>query len=300
MSLKVLVTGANGNIGSCLIRKLLLQTDMVIYAMAADKACFYGVFEETFASQYSERLHFISNSDFFKLDHADFKEFTAVHLAFSRRNRSCEKIAQSIDFTKAVFEQLQKKDVFRVAYVSSQGIYGNAKEIRTEQTKPAPESAYTMAKYSGEVLLKSFFENSPGKYTSIRLDSIIQSQNLVQTLCRQAKYDHLLKIKGGNQIFSYLDLEDAADALICLLLMKTGWKPCYNVGINHGRVSLLELADIVSTYSEYKSGIKPGIQIDPTPVELWAGMDSSLFTKDTGWNPRKGIDEMVQKIYDEV
>lgn len=290
--MNVLVSGANGYIGSHLISSILSQTTWSITALVTNKekmlssSCAYP----------SDRVSVVETEEFF--DNSCSKVNAAVHLAFSRRNRPESQIAKSIDFSSRFFQKLAEHEISNIILVSSQSVYGNTNEIRTETTEVAPNSVYAMAKYATEKVFESIFAKLPQiNRTCVRLDSVIQSQNLVSALCAQAKHDGMLRLVGGKQVFSYIDIEDAVEALISLLKYNSKWKPIYNVGVSHNRITLLELADLVSKVSlKYdKNPIK--IKLEENDIVIWAGMDSSLFSQDTGWHPKYTTSGMVERIY---
>ena len=64
---------------------------------------------------------------------------------------------------------------------------------------------------------------------SLRLDLVVQSQNVIKSLCRQAK-EEWLRLKGGKQLFSFIDADDVARAIVVMLQSPDGWEKAYNVG----------------------------------------------------------------------
>ena len=293
----VAITGANGFLGTKLIKLILNETDYNIVGIASHEEKIENALKQE-NIDISDRIKFVSNQSFlddeFRFENVD--DF--FHLAFSRRNRSNEEIAASMDFAAAVFSKVQKSDVNRIVYLSSQSVYGNTSEIRTELTAPAPATVYATSKYATEKIFEACFRNASIETTSIRLDPVIQSQNVVRALCRQAKYDGVIKLKGGEQRFSYIDIEDAVRALLCLIRYNGPWKKVYNVGLNNGRLTLIQLADYIAGYAQKATGNQVKIELDKQEIELWSGMDASLFMRDTGWEPRYGIEDMIAHVFD--
>lgn len=224
----------------------------------------------------------------------------AVHLAFSRRNCPAADIASSIDFASAVFKKLAASSAERVINLSSQGVYGKTEEFRTEDTAPAPETQYTMAKYAAEVIFRTHFSLSDvPDHTNLRLDPVVQSQNLVVALCKQAK-EGRIQLRGGQQRFSFIDVTDAAGAVTAMLTSKPGWDPVYNVGWNRMRFTLTEVAEHVADVSEKLGFGRPEIVLEEQDIVLWAGLDSTKFTAHTGWLPEVSFDQMIEKIFNNL
>lgn len=296
MEYRILITGANGLIGGKLIKKLLETTDFRVAAVAAteeklqDALRREGIVDKT-------RVEFLSNEQFLS-GSADLRGvFGAVHLAFSRRIRPTSEIAASINMSRKVFARLAEAGINRIINMSSQGVYGNVPDVRTEDTPPGPENPYSMAKYASEVVFTMCMSGSTVQnWTSLRLDPIVQSQNLVRTLCAHAR-DGKLELRGGKQRFTFIDASDSAEAVIAMLYSPGGWERVYNVGWNRRWYTLVEVAETVADAAE-KVGIgRPMITLEEQDIMLYAGMDSSRFMKHTGWTPKKDLKEMAIDMF---
>lgn len=278
----ILITGANGFLGGKIAREIINNTKYNVLAVASSREKVVEM-EERENIKCSDRIDFCSNEDFFRSDTILENIYGAVHLAFSRRVRPASEIAGSLQFASRVFHRFAECRIDRVINMSSQGIYGGTENIRTENTPPAPETHYTMAKYAAEILFNDIMRDC-GHYTNMRLDLVTQSQNIIKVLCRQAK-EGQLHLKGGKQCFSFIDGKDAASAVVALLQTEGGWKREYNVGWNRRRYTLIELADIIADVAAACGYPKPEIILDKQDISLWAGMDSSRFMDETGWKP---------------
>lgn len=288
---RVLITGANGNLGGAMVKEIIEATDYEILAVAnSHEKISEMIAREKIVDR--SRIQSLSQDEFFgQCWHCDI----AVHMAFARANRSNEEIAGSLDYMKRFLAHLCPES--KLVYISSQSVYGNTSEIRKESLPPAPASVYSMAKYAGEKLLEV---KGKGTYTTLRLDYVIQSQKLVPVLCKSAKEKGIINLQGGKQTFSYIDRVDVAKAIVALLQTESQWKPIYNVGPNRMRYTLVEMANVVKEVAEKHGKKDVQINLVETETELWSGMDSSLFMTDTGWEPSMDIYHMVEAIYEKV
>lgn len=292
---EIVITGANGFLGGKIIKELLIHTDYDIVAVVNRIDTVQFMLERENLTEYFERVKALSKQNFLSDYHLD-KVSGAIHLAFSRRTKSNEEIADSIQYSKQVFTVLKEWNIENIIYCSSQGVYGMTSDIRTEDTCIAPASIYAMAKYAVEEIFDSILSDCKNK-TIIRLESVIQSQNLVKALCKQARENGVIELKGGKQIFSYIDGDDVGSAFLALFTHIGEWKPIYNVGPNKCRYTLVEIAELVSKICVNKKLVKPEIHLEEQPIELFAGMDSSKFIEDTGWHPRYDIEQMIERIF---
>lgn len=290
---KILVTGANGTIGGKLLKHLCEGTEFDVMAVASNREKLDAALARE-GMEANGRISFLSNEELLAGSKDLSDVWGAVHLAFSRRVRPAADIAASIALAANVFVVLARAKIPRVINLSSQGVYGNAEEMRTECMTPAPENPYTMAKYASEVLFNVRMAGSNVReYTNLRLDLVAQSQNLIRVLCKQAR-EGKLSLRGGQQRFSFLDVDDAAAAIIAMLRSPDGWDRVYNVGWNRRRYTLVEVAEIVAEAAEEAGIGRPEIELDESQdIRLWAGMDSSRFMEKTGWKPKKDLKTII-------
>lgn len=296
---RILVTGANGNLGGALVKELVDNAEYEVIALCSEESKVYSMIDRE-QIVHNNRVSAMSNNTFFNTDWSAAGVTAGIHMAFSRANQPKERIANSLDFSRDVYRRLHELGIPRTVYLSSQSIYGSTSEWRSEYCIPAPETVYSMAKYAGEKLLETEFAGTATKYSVLRLDYVIQSQKLVPALCRSAKETCTIKLQGGKQTFSYIDKSDAVKAISALLNYKGIWQKVYNVGPNRMRYTLFEVAEVVAKVAEEHGAGKVNILLDKNDTLLWAGMDSSRFINDTGWYPLMDFYQMVGKIYEEI
>lgn len=292
----IVITGATGNLGGRIIERILKNTDYSIAAILLD-------FEsrQDFLCRYSpadqKRIKVIFKSE---LEEHDLRNaYVVLHLAFARRNRTFAEIADSIDYCKKIFTYFAERSPEKVIYISSQGIYGNTEQFRREDTDPAPATVYSMAKYAGEKVLEMAFKDTNIETCIVRLESVVQSQNLVKALCKSAIDNRKLIIQGGEQTFSYIDEEDAADAIFLITTQPQKIGGIYNIGPNHMRVTLEQIARTIVELCD-EAGFHVEIEMSEGDKMLWAGMDSSKFMKEMAWQPKTDLKMMIRKILYEM
>ena len=292
----VIITGAGGYLGTTLIHQLLGETDYTIIAITSQL--------ENLKRRYKKvsRVQCFGNEYFWKhalpVKYAD----ALIHLAFSRRFSPDHEIAESIEFSRYVFETINLSNVSKLIYISSQGVYGNTPDLRVVgKTKPAPSAIYTLAKYAVEQLLWSVFSGDNRiTATAIRLDSIAGNQKMLPAFVQNCVEKQCISVVGGSQVFSFLDVRDAASGLIALLNTPAEiWKPIYNLGAHDRRYNILKLAVLTAEVAEELGFGKVTISVEKREIAQFAGMDSSEFLKDTSWTPRYDMKAIIAKLFDE-
>lgn len=288
MSKQYIVSGSNGFLGEKVVSLLVSQGKKVI-GLCRNK----GI-------QNDGTVKYVLNDEFLTKTKIFMKEKTVfIHLAFARANREASEIAESLDFTKNLLKNICKSEhLERFIYISSQGIYGKSEKIRKVSDRAEPESIYSMAKYAAEKMVEMAFDEDKD-YCILRLDNIIQSQNLVKTLFKSAISKGRIDIIGGKQVFSYIDGDDAADAIVlCACSDKRSNRHIYNVGPNRMRISLIEIVEIVKKVITEQNNIE--VIYNPDDTVLWAGMDSEDFCVEYNWKPEYDIVQMIERVYKEV
>lgn len=293
---RILITGADGNLGGRLTKLLAESTEYGIVAVSSFPDRIPLMLErEGIANK--DKVIQMSSDDMFAHDLNKYNIVGAVHLAFSRAIFPSRDIASSLDYSLSAFKKIIDSGIQNAIYVSSQSVYGDTSDWRTEETVPAPGSIYAMAKYAGEKLFEAcYMGHEELQHAIVRLDIVIQSQNLVRALCKNAKEKGQLTLKGGKQVFSYLDASDVPKALLALLNSKAKWQPVYNVGPYKMRYTLVEIAEYVKKIAEVY-GYKVNVSLAEDDTVLWAGMDSGKFIHDTGWKPEVGIENMIENVF---
>lgn len=296
----ILLTGANGFLGGKLVKRLIDTTNYSIIAAASCEEKIKQMLSREDV-KFKSRVIPISNEKLLNDEYDLSNIYAAVHMAFSRRMRTDAEIASSIDFSVAVFNKLYCSKVNNIIYLSSAGVYGNTKMMRYEETPPAPNSLYTMAKYAAEKIFDAYFEGCKDiNRTCLRLGSVIQSQNLVQTLSKQAKEEKIIRLRGGKQEFKYIDVDDAVEAIISLLKYTRLWAPVYNICTNEQPLNLIEIAQIIVRLARQRGYGEVEIQLDEQPIEIWSQTDASRIMADTGWRPQYNMEQMIERVFDEV
>ena len=145
-------------------------------------------------------------------------------------------------------------------------------------------------------LLKNIF------FTNIRLSSLIGKnfeQRITNKLVKQVAEGENITISGINQKFSFLDVRDAAAALISMLnLSPAKWKKRYNLGSNKS-YTLLELTQKILLIGSEKFNLN--VKLNIIENDLWKNseMDCSCFYKDFNWIPHYTIYDTIIDLYKE-
>lgn len=298
----ILITGAGGFLGSELINQLTNRRDYTVYALTSNKSQLLSGFPEAKKlTVYSMQDWETSNIPLQKVD-------TVIHCAFSRSDDGRD-LARSLEFTGEILSRSCKAGVTSFINISSEGVYGNAKGIWNENTNPEPYTLYALAKFATEILMKNSLQSPSNKTvtTNLRLSSLVgdgmdtNKQNhavkITSTFIGNAIKGEPIKIVGGDQMFSYMDVRDAASAIISLLeLEPSKRKNLYNLGTDI-KTSLLEVAKIVQIVSGKYIDLPVRIDVEKKDIQMIKIMDTTRFFKDTGWRPQFDMQSIIDSLF---
>lgn len=134
----------------------------------------------------------------------------------------------------------------------------------------------------------------------MRLCGIAENQNILPTFVKNAFENFKINIIGGQQAFSWLDVEDATEAIVMLLNISMDyWKTVYNVSLNNANYNIVDIANIVVKRMKERFNKDVEISIKKDDSNFRISIDSSLFISDTGWQPKRSLEYTIDKVIDE-
>ncbi|MDP3387191.1 MAG: NAD(P)-dependent oxidoreductase [Eubacteriales bacterium] len=290
----ILISGAGGFLGGELIKQLGNNPNYNILALTSNKSKLKMRFKEI------KNISYISVNDWNDGTFVWKSVDVLIHCAFTIKSDN-ELLATSLEFTKKIFEDAKKHKVSSVINMSSKSVYGTkSKPLWMESLQVSPENSYALAKYASEIIADTVLRDSDTRYTSIRLASLIGpgfDMRAISKLIKSALENKTIKIVGGKQTFEFLDIRDAAGALISLISSsQEKWCPIYNLG-NSERKTIIEIANIVSCLASDYVDAPILIELEEKNTELDIGMDSSLFYDATGWKAQYTMRDTLDSIF---
>ncbi|WP_459201912.1 NAD-dependent epimerase/dehydratase family protein [Methanococcus sp. CF] len=295
----VLITGAGGFLGSELIAQLSTKTNYKLMALTSEKEKLLNRFPYLDLKIYENNEFEFGQIPWNNVD-------VIIHCAFARGYKSNQEIASSLKFTNCLFNNASVNGVSGIINISSQGVYGQEfPPLWKEDVMVSPDSIYAFAKYSSELLLENIALTGGNKTrcTNIRLSSLTGGNvglkpELISKFVNNVLNSELIRIVGGKQVVSYLDVRDAADAIISLLSTDWSiWKQVYNLGSNQ-QYNIVEIGELVAEIGKKYTGKYTPINVDKKDVFLNVGMDSGLFYNDTGWMPKYDLESTINSLFE--
>ena len=291
--MKVMITGANGAVATALTEKLLKESDCGLLLISSN----VQKIREKYGGE--KRITCLDLSEAEADPDICGKPDIAVHTAFSR-SENAVLAASSLDYCARVLQVAKRMSVKSYINISSQSVYGSASEPLWRENSPvSPESLYAAAKYSSEKMTSLTFFGTETNRTNIRLSSVCENARFVGTFVKNMIAGLPIRIIGGGQMVSMIDIGDVADALYAVISQSgKKFKEVYNLGTGK-QTSIVEIANLVNKIGHEEYDLPPvDISIEPKDIRLNVGMNSEAFCTEFNWKPRRDMADMIRRQFD--
>lgn len=311
--LKVLVTGADGFIGSHLAERLVREganvTSLALYT-GQDR---YGWLDDLDdAARKGMRLVRGDVRDAAMINRLvkghDFVFNLAALIAIPHSYEAPQSyIDVNITGTINILEAARNHGVARVVHTSTSEVYGTAQAATISEAHPlVAQSPYAATKIAADKLVESFALSFDLPATVLRPFNTYgprQSERaVISSTIRQALDPACETIRVGDtstiRDLNYVD--DTVEAFLAIgAAPKIEFGRAYNVGSGAG-VTIAAAIDLIRAASgTNKELISEASRIRPEKSEVRALVaDSTMFTIATGWRPATGLDKGIPKTVD--
>jgi dTDP-glucose 4,6-dehydratase len=308
-TVKVLVTGGAGFIGSNFIRHLL-TTRADVEIINFDKLTYAGNPESLADISSNPRYCFVRGdisdpsavADVFKKGLNAVVNFAAeTHVDRSIEDAS-PFLLTNIVGTQCLLEAARRHRMLRFIHISTDEVYGSAPagESFTEETHLDPRSPYAASKASADHFVSAYANTFGVSAVVLRCTNNYGPfqfpEKLIPLMIANAREDKQLPIYGdGLQERDWLFVEDYCRA-IALALEHAKAGTIYNVSAGSPQPNLKIVRTILSHLGKTESLIKY-VQDRPGHDRRYA-LDSSKIQRELGWKPQVSFEEGIRRTID--
>ncbi|OWY81679.1 NAD-dependent epimerase/dehydratase family protein [Rhodococcus sp. BUPNP1] len=308
--MKVLVTGAAGFVGSSLVKKLIMRSDI---------ASVVGV--DSFTDYYDPSL---KRLNLLGIDHSKFQLIEedlvstdiaslldGVDYVFHQAGQPGVRASWGENFsvytdrnviaTQRLLEGSREHPTLqKFVYASSSSVYGNSPVYPTrEDMLPRPVSPYGVTKLAAEHLCSLYAANFGVPTVSLRYFTVYgpgqRPDMLFQRIMRSALLGEQLRIFGtGEQVRDFTYVDDVVEANLAAAF--SGVMPGFVCNVSGGsNISVNEVLDIVYRLSDGELSYERVGAVAGDVVRT--GGDSSLASTHLGWKPLVDIESGLDKMW---
>lgn len=286
---KYLIAGAGGFLGSEIVHQLKDRKEVQIIALTSQESKMRHLCLDT------ENIMLKGRNAVFEqeIDLSDVD--VLINCAFPR-NVDGSQMAGGLQYISNLLEIAVAGGVKAVINVSSQSVYSQSRIVSaSETTELSLETKYAVGKYATELMTNCISRDIP--HTNIRMASLIGAgfdQRLVNKFVQQVLAGNNLCIRGGKQLFGFLDVRDAASAVI-VAAENSDWSEVYNLGPERS-YSLLEIAECVQNVADESGLLKTEIELAATDDWQNSDVNSAKFRKQFNWEEQFDLKETIRWI----
>lgn len=289
--MKIIITGASGLVATELVLNLLSgdnKYELILVSRNPNKLA------ERY-QKYSSSIKSVSLDEL--LIHDDESYDICIHTAFARSS-SGEKIVESLEYTDKLCKWVRNIKIPKFINISSQSVYGNSYEPFIDENGPcAPGYMYALAKYSSELIIKNIFDDSSTKVVNIRLSSVCENARFIKIFVENTINHSPIKLVAPNQIVSFIDVRDVAEAIAKIITSPVFVAGNYNLGSGQN-YSIYEIAQLVDEIGQRKFNLpKTEIIVDDNGTKTKVGMSIKKFSETYNWIPQYDISDMIRSLY---
>jgi dTDP-glucose 4,6-dehydratase len=323
-SVKILITGGAGFIGSAVVRQFIAETDAAV--VNVDKLTYAGNLDSVAEAVHSPRYHFehvdICNAPAVQRLFAQYRPDAVMHLAAeSHVDRSIDGPSQFIETnilgTYTLLEVARNywqglegaaRARFRFHHISTDEVYGTlgADGYFSEETPYQPNSPYSASKAASDHLVRAWHHtyglptlttNCSNNYGPYHFP-----EKLIPLVIIKALRGEPLPIYGkGDNIRDWLYVEDHARALR-LVLEKGRLGETYNIGGHNERSNLEVVRAICALLDELlptspfapHSSLITFVADRPGHDKRYA-IDAGKLERELGWRPAETFESGLRK-----
>ncbi len=263
----ILVTGATGLIGSCIIKVLLYSnifknSNIRIIGLARNKDKVNKLFSEFLSSSYLEIIY----ADVINPLKASMEVDYIIHAASPTKSKwfvenPVDTIETIIMGTRNILEFAKNTNIKKMIYLSSMEVYGTYKDgfsLRSEDNLGDIDilnvrSSYSQGKRMAETLCKSYVDQYCLPVTIARLAQTfgpgvdVDDTRLFSQMSKSViNNEDIILHTNGESVINSCYMRDAVKAII-LLLAKGELGEVYNVSNHENTATVKEVANILAT-----------------------------------------------------
>jgi len=302
-SIKILITGGAGFIGSCLVNKLVEQGHDVVVI-------------DNLSSGKKENLN--PKAKFYEMDVRDSKisqifqdenPETVFHLAAQpiveiAYKNPLETIETNIMGTANILEACRLKgDIKSVVVTSSDKAYGKAEKLPYTETVPLRgDHPYEVSKSSADLITRAYFKTYGLPVTITRFSNVfgpsdINFNRIIPGIFKSILTDTKFLVRSdGKMIREYIYVDDVANG--CIKLAQNIEK-IKGESFNFGSKNIFSVIQIIEKIEDILK-VKVNYQIlnvakNEIPEQY---LDWTKINKVLGWQPEMSFEEGIKKSFD--
>lgn len=298
--MRFVVTGAGGFLGSSLVRELLSTTDHDVVAVTSQTDAELKALLEQRPYPALSREPDVHSREALLAPGFLRDGDVVVNCAFPW-NRGGTAMAQGLEYLVRLFDAASAVSLHSFVNVSSQSVYSQSRTEAAGEDSPLEcDTPYATGKYAME--LAAGLVLPPSVLVNARMSSLIgvgYDIRIVNRFITKFLAGDTVTIQGGEQTFDFMDVRDAARALIAVgIAGPPSGSSALNIGSNNP-LTLKEIAQTVADVVRAETGLPAEIAWEPSAGDgRTLGLDSSFLRQHYEFVPDHSLETSARHILD--
>ena len=294
--MRVFLTGATGFIGRYVLKHLEKEDYNILLLTRASKENFSSIISSRKVDIVSGNLSDINK---WKDKLIQFKPEVTIHLAWEGiPDYGVKASIKNLKYGLDLFEELAEIECKKIICTGSCWEYGQNQGKLSEDFPIRTSNAFTAAKNALHWLGREIAKESNVIFIWTRLFYIYgpgqRENSLIPYIIKCVKEGKKPKIETPSARNDFIYVEDVAKAIVAILENCT-LSTVYNIGSGHS-TSIQEIIKEIYNCYNIKYIQKSKQLNEDEAINFWA--DISKIKYDTGWEPKIGVKEGIQKTID--
>lgn len=288
---KIVLTGAGGMLGTEILNLLKDEMNYEVFAITSQT--------KKLTYLYSE----FSNINIINLNQVSkdmINNSIIINCSFPRENDGY-KLSRAIDYTENFLKLFVKFKGKLFVNISSQSVYKQSGDlIPTEFDGVSPSNMYGLTKYSIEKLVESYSVSNEQAFVNLRLGSLAGKnfdQRMINRFIKKSLSGEPIQVDRGNPIVSYLNINDAAKAILKVVKAESIKYNLYNLG-NNDFMSIYELATYCAKMVKENTNKTINILLNDTASNYNNVINNDRFYDEFNWQPKYDMQNLCKLIYE--
>ncbi|MBU3191623.1 NAD-dependent epimerase/dehydratase family protein [Clostridium bowmanii] len=299
MCKKVLITGASGFVGSCLVRRLLSE-NYKIHIITRDTTNLWRL-QDIIKHLEIHNIDLLDSQKIAKLASTisiDQVFHLATYGGYYYQSKLEEVINTNVIATWNIFREFSKKGIEMFVNTSSSSEYGEKFEPMSEDMKVEPNNMYGASKAAATILCSTYASMNKIPMVTLRLFSPYgyydAKTRLIPTVITACLREQEIKLSQKHSMRDFIFIDDVVEAYLAVSRLENSQGEIFNIGngiqytiedIANNIVSLIGKGNIIHWTNNLERQYEPA---------MWVSDNKKVYEK-LNWKPKVEIGEGINK-----
>ena len=297
MDKKVLITGASGFVGSCLVRRLLKE-NYKIHIITRDSTNLWRL-RDVLKDIENHNVDLLHSDEIAKLAstiNVDSVYHLATYGGYHYQNSVEDAINTNVIGTFNLFREFSKKGIGMFVNTSSSSEYGEKLKPMSEDMSLAPNNMYGASKVAGTTLCTTYAKTDKIPLVTLRLFSPYgyydAKTRLIPTVITSCLLGKQIKLSCRDSVRDFIFIDDVIEAYLAASKLSNSYGEIFNIGSGLQYTTEEITCNIVNLIGK---DVKINWENDPNrqyEPRMWVSDNKKVYEK-LNWKPNVELNDGI-------